>query len=158
MVKLAKIIKEHKEQYPSIFNIKEYYCNDHFSFIVMDFPYDILRGFIALLAVMSLLAGAFLTCLWFLFLYCAFTYVKKSSYIYKLIYFFQHENEVANENNIYEYMNNVFGKGGLNNEKVDDILYLLNSKDKIRKEGNMYFSNFSGPFKNVLKKSERIKI
>lgn len=156
MKTIFKEIKRHKEQYPAIFNIDNYYCSQNIGYIVMDLPYDILRILSILCALIMLLAGAFLMCIWFLVICGIMTYIKRKSTIYQIIHFFQYENEVSNEKTVFDFILKK-NKKKPNVKQVSDILNTLIRTNKIRKEGNMYYSNFSGPFKNSITTSKENK-
>lgn len=159
-MEIIKLISVKIERYSAIFDFSRYYCTKDLRFVVMDFPYDVLRVLIILMALIMLLVGAFIMCVWFVFIYFILTYKKRNSLLYNIIIFFQSENQVSDEKTVFSYLMKCNVKN-VTNDKVLELLGLLNDRGKIRKEGNMYFSNFSGPFKNKIinsSKSSREKI
>lgn len=163
---IKKKIFDFLERYSSIngsfIDPSYYYYHKNGKYIVMDPPYDILRGVIILLAVVTLFSSWFITFVVCLCIYFILTFIKRNSLIYKVIRYFQYESDYADAEDIINYVRPRFfltknGYGDLIRDVsyITDTLWYKNKIDISRGNGiEIYRSRFSGPFKKTSIKEE----
>ena len=163
---IKKKIFDFLERYSSIngsfIDPSYYYYHKNSKYIVMDPPYDILRGVMILLAVVTLFSSCFITFVVCLCIYFILTFIKRNSLIYKVIRYFQYESDYADAEDIINYVrprffltNNGYGKLIRDVSYITDTLWYKNKIDISRGNGiEIYRSRFSGPFKKTSIKEE----